>query len=117
MDSYNLSVCLAPSFLPVPPNRDPVIYQGSIAHLMKSIIENEAEIFVRKDVSGPIYRKRLEDDFEAEDEEEQSVCSEMGTLYAIFYRVLPEGLLACCLASASCFSSFWDPPPVNADVH
>ncbi|PAA51283.1 hypothetical protein BOX15_Mlig009824g3 [Macrostomum lignano] len=77
MDSYNLSICLAPSFLPVPPNRDPVIYQGSITHLMKLIIEHESDIFVRKDVPGPIYRKRMEDDFDVEDEEEQSVCSEM----------------------------------------
>ncbi|PAA71863.1 hypothetical protein BOX15_Mlig006019g1 [Macrostomum lignano] len=77
MDSYNLSICLAPSFMPVPQGRDPVVFQSSLSHLMKLIIEHESEIFNRKDVSGPVYHKMKDDDFENEDEEDQSLSSEI----------------------------------------
>ncbi|UYV74218.1 SRGAP1 [Cordylochernes scorpioides] len=58
MDPYNLAICLGPTLLPIPEDKDQVQFQNLVNELVKNLIVFQEDIF---DVSagGPLYEKYL----------------------------------------------------------
>ena len=57
MDAYNIAICLAPTFIPVPEDkRDQVNHQTDTIELIKLIIQHNEEIF-GMEYDGPNYEK------------------------------------------------------------
>lgn len=55
MDPYNLAICFGPTLLPIPPDRDQVMYQNNVNELTKTIIVHQEEIFPND--GGMVYEK------------------------------------------------------------
>ena len=60
MDPYNLAICFGPTLLPIPPDRDQVMYQSNVNTLIKNIIMYEEDIFPADD--GLMYERLQSDD-------------------------------------------------------
>jgi len=45
MDPYNLAICFGPTLLPVPSDRDLVLFQGHVNELIKNVIIYQEDIF------------------------------------------------------------------------
>ncbi|CAH1784128.1 unnamed protein product [Owenia fusiformis] len=55
MDNFNLGVCFGPTLLPVPPDKDLVLYQNNVNDLIKNIIRLREELFPND--GGVVYEK------------------------------------------------------------
>ena len=60
MDTYNLAICFGPTLLPIPPDRDQVMYQNAVNELTKTIIVHQEEIFPND--GGVVYEKCIVED-------------------------------------------------------
>ena len=60
MDPYNLAICFGPTLLPIPPDRDQVMYQNNVNELTKTIITHQEEIFPND--GGMVYEKCIVED-------------------------------------------------------
>merc|ERR1719244_2407219 len=45
MDGYNLAICLGPTLVPIPEDKDQVQFQNSVNELIKNIITYSEDIF------------------------------------------------------------------------
>lgn len=57
MDPYNLAICFGPTLLPIPEDKDQVLYQNLVNELIKNIIIYQEEIFLTD--GGMVYEKYI----------------------------------------------------------
>ena len=71
MDPYNLAICFGPTLVPIPTDRDQVIYQNLVNELIKNFIIFNEDIFP-SDGLGTLYEKYIstEPDFIGNDKSE-----------------------------------------------
>ena len=55
MDGYNLAICLGPTLVPIPDDKDQVQYQSTVNELIKNIITYSEDIFPQD--GGATYEK------------------------------------------------------------
>ena len=58
MDPYNLAICFGPTLVPIPTDRDQVIYQNLVNELIKNFIIFNEDIFP-SDGLGTLYEKYI----------------------------------------------------------
>ena len=58
MDPYNLAICFGPTLVPIPTDRDQVIYQNLVNELIKNFIIFNEDIFPN-DGLGTLYEKYI----------------------------------------------------------
>ena len=58
MDPYNLAICFGPTLVPIPTDRDQVIYQNLVNELIKNFIIFNEDIFPSGG-SGTVYEKYI----------------------------------------------------------
>merc|ERR1719270_854816 len=58
MDPYNLAICFGPTLVPIPTDRDQVIYQNLVNELIKNFIIFNEDIFP-SDGTGTVYEKYI----------------------------------------------------------
>ena len=58
MDPYNLAICFGPTLVPIPTDRDQVIYQNLVNELIKNFIIFNEDIFP-SDGNGTVYEKYI----------------------------------------------------------
>ena len=58
MDPYNLAICFGPTLVPIPTDRDQVIYQNLVNELIKNFIVFNEDIFP-SDGLGTLYEKYI----------------------------------------------------------
>merc|ERR1719394_1154426 len=58
MDPYNLAICFGPTLVPIPTDRDQVIYQNLVNELIKNFIIFHENIFPN-DGQGTVYEKYI----------------------------------------------------------
>ena len=58
MDPYNLAICFGPTLVPIPTDRDQVIYQNLVNELIKNFIIFNDDIFP-SDGLGTLYEKYI----------------------------------------------------------
>ena len=58
MDPYNLAICFGPTLVPIPTDRDQVIYQNLVNELIKNFIIFNEDIFP-SDGPGTLYEKYI----------------------------------------------------------
>uniref|UniRef100_T1IUP1 SLIT-ROBO Rho GTPase-activating protein 1 n=1 Tax=Strigamia maritima TaxID=126957 RepID=T1IUP1_STRMM len=78
MDPYNLAICFGPTLVPIPEDRDQVLYQNLVNELTKSIIIYQEEIFPPD--GGLMYEKyistNIPDDNEVGEAPAEHICDD-----------------------------------------